>query len=61
MKWLRLLLLVLSLMVPVATMVARGSSDHAAIVVRLDGEECVWWATTRSHLTCVLDEAEAAR
>jgi hypothetical protein len=56
MKWLRLLLLALSLLGPLAATVARGSSDHTAIVVHLDGEECVWWTTTRSHVTCVLDE-----
>jgi hypothetical protein len=61
MKWLRLLLLALSLIVPVAATAARGSSDRGAIVVRLDGEECVWWATTRSHLTCALDEVDAVR
>jgi hypothetical protein len=52
MKWIRLVLLALSLMVPVAATVARGSNDRGAMVVQPD-EDCVWWVTTRSHFTCL--------
>jgi hypothetical protein len=58
MKWIRLVLLALSLMAFVAAEVARGSNDHGAMVVQLD-EDCIWWVTTRSHFTCLLDEAES--
>jgi hypothetical protein len=58
MNWIRLVLLALSLIVPVAATVARGSNDHGAMVVQLD-EDCIWWVTTRSHFTCLLDEVGA--